>query len=351
MPDQRSTRSTPWNTPASGLGRGPAASRSRRRRDLGDLALEFAGNRNWSLLAHWAEPDAVHLALLDSFDNTTAVATLPCPRNDIRRLAAIIRPRYASSAPFATCTVSRRNTPPIGGRGSIMAAGTGDIHWRGSPTRRRHRPLIRFSARKGTGCTRSPSARPRGHHRARTFPLLRQRRNCGATRGAARLRTQRYRVAMVRLRHRARRAARRPRIGRQHGGDVDRVCARGGSRAWASSRRARAQWLRALMAELERIANHLGDIGASATTHRSRCMHAHCGVLRERVLRACDVAFGHRLMMDRVIPGGVVDRSCSTTGSTRSGRSSTRSHDAFRNSSNSTTTRHRCRIERSAPEC
>ena len=34
-------------------------------------------------------------------------------------------------------------------------------------------------------------------------------------------------------------------------------------------------------------------------------MHAHCGVLRERVLREAGAAFGHRLMMDRVVPGGV----------------------------------------------
>ena len=34
-------------------------------------------------------------------------------------------------------------------------------------------------------------------------------------------------------------------------------------------------------------------------------MHAHCGVLREHVLRAADALFGHRLMMDRVVPGGV----------------------------------------------
>jgi Ni,Fe-hydrogenase III large subunit len=34
-------------------------------------------------------------------------------------------------------------------------------------------------------------------------------------------------------------------------------------------------------------------------------MHAHCGILRERVLRAAAACFGHRLMMDRVIPGGV----------------------------------------------
>ena len=34
-------------------------------------------------------------------------------------------------------------------------------------------------------------------------------------------------------------------------------------------------------------------------------MHALCGVLRENVLRASDVAFGHRLMRDIIVPGGV----------------------------------------------
>jgi Ni,Fe-hydrogenase III large subunit len=34
-------------------------------------------------------------------------------------------------------------------------------------------------------------------------------------------------------------------------------------------------------------------------------MHAHCGVLRERTLRAADACFGHRLMMDAVLPGGI----------------------------------------------
>ena len=36
-------------------------------------------------------------------------------------------------------------------------------------------------------------------------------------------------------------------------------------------------------------------------------MHAHCGILREHVLRAAQACFGHRLMMDRVVPGGVAD--------------------------------------------
>ena len=67
----------------------------------------------------------------------------------------------------------------------------------------------------------------------------------------------------------------------------------------------RAIFLRALMAELERLANHLGDAGAVCNDAAFALMHTHCGVLRERVLRAADAAFGHRLMMDRVVPGGV----------------------------------------------
>jgi len=67
----------------------------------------------------------------------------------------------------------------------------------------------------------------------------------------------------------------------------------------------RAQWLRALTIELERIANHLGDFGAICNDASFAIMLAHCGILRERVLRTADAAFGHRLMMDRVVPGGV----------------------------------------------
>ena len=66
----------------------------------------------------------------------------------------------------------------------------------------------------------------------------------------------------------------------------------------------RAIWLRAVMAELERIANHLGDIGAVCNDAAFSMMHAECGILREETLRGCAAAFGHRLMMDRVIPGG-----------------------------------------------
>lgn len=67
----------------------------------------------------------------------------------------------------------------------------------------------------------------------------------------------------------------------------------------------RAHWLRALMAELERIANHLGDFGAVCNDAAFVIMLAHALALKESVLRAAHDIFGHRLMMDRVVPGGV----------------------------------------------
>jgi Ni,Fe-hydrogenase III large subunit len=67
----------------------------------------------------------------------------------------------------------------------------------------------------------------------------------------------------------------------------------------------RAVFLRAVMAELERLANHLGDIGGICNDASFGLMLTHCGVLRELVLRASHACFGHRLMMDCVAPGGV----------------------------------------------
>jgi Ni,Fe-hydrogenase III large subunit len=67
----------------------------------------------------------------------------------------------------------------------------------------------------------------------------------------------------------------------------------------------RAVYLRALMAEIERLANHFGDIGAICNDASFALMHAQCGVLRERTLRAAAICFGHRLMMDAIVPGGV----------------------------------------------
>ncbi|WP_043335876.1 hydrogenase large subunit [Belnapia moabensis] len=69
----------------------------------------------------------------------------------------------------------------------------------------------------------------------------------------------------------------------------------------------RALALRALMAELERLHNHLNDWGFLCNDAAFAWLHARAGALREAVLRAAATAFGHRLMMDRILPGGVTD--------------------------------------------
>ncbi|MEO8922484.1 MAG: NADH-quinone oxidoreductase subunit C [Caldimonas sp.] len=66
----------------------------------------------------------------------------------------------------------------------------------------------------------------------------------------------------------------------------------------------RALWLRALMLERERVANHLGDLGALGNDCAFTFGLAQFSRLREDWLRLSMQAFGHRLMMDGVIPGG-----------------------------------------------
>jgi Ni,Fe-hydrogenase III large subunit len=67
----------------------------------------------------------------------------------------------------------------------------------------------------------------------------------------------------------------------------------------------RALYLRALMAERERVANHIGDIGAICNDVAFTFAFYQCARLREDWQRLSQQAFGHRFMMDRIIPGGV----------------------------------------------
>ncbi|MGD8429365.1 MAG: NADH-quinone oxidoreductase subunit C [Ectothiorhodospiraceae bacterium] len=67
----------------------------------------------------------------------------------------------------------------------------------------------------------------------------------------------------------------------------------------------RALHLRALLAERERIANHLGDIGAICNDVGFAFAHVQCARLRETWQRRNREIFGHRLLMDTVVPGGV----------------------------------------------
>jgi len=67
----------------------------------------------------------------------------------------------------------------------------------------------------------------------------------------------------------------------------------------------RAQQLRGLLCERERVANHLGDIGAICNDVGFAFAHYQCARLREQWQRRSDEIFGHRMMMDCVILGGI----------------------------------------------
>ncbi len=67
----------------------------------------------------------------------------------------------------------------------------------------------------------------------------------------------------------------------------------------------RAHYVRAIMCERERVANHLGDIGAVLNDVAFTFGFYQFARLREDWTRLSHALLGHRFMMDRIIPGGV----------------------------------------------
>jgi Ni,Fe-hydrogenase III large subunit/Ni,Fe-hydrogenase III component G len=67
----------------------------------------------------------------------------------------------------------------------------------------------------------------------------------------------------------------------------------------------RALWLRALLLELERIHNHLGDLGYLGNDVALAFGFFQFWRLKELVLRLNAEVFGHRYLMDIIVPGGV----------------------------------------------
>ncbi|MDP4029411.1 MAG: NADH-quinone oxidoreductase subunit C [Gallionella sp.] len=67
----------------------------------------------------------------------------------------------------------------------------------------------------------------------------------------------------------------------------------------------RALALRAVLLELERIHNHLGDLGYLGNDAALSFGFAQFWILKENVLRMNAELFGHRYLMDKIAPGGV----------------------------------------------
>ncbi|MBI2717896.1 MAG: hydrogenase expression protein HypE [Rhizobiales bacterium] len=67
----------------------------------------------------------------------------------------------------------------------------------------------------------------------------------------------------------------------------------------------RAVLIRAIMAELERVSHHVNDVGAICNDASVVALHARATIIREDMLQTQVRCFGHRLMMDKIVPGGV----------------------------------------------
>ncbi len=227
-----------------------------------------------SLLSLWGEPGRVHMAV---FDTSMSVLTLECPDTQpIRRYRVrITRLRFGWNAPPATFTASIPSACPIR-----------DPGWNTAPVP----PPIHSCRLKAKACTRSLSApsTPASSSPAISASLPMARRLCAWNNVLAYVHK-----GIDQLLHRAT-IEQGARLAGRTSGDSSTVAyafalrARHGSGAWHRAS-PRAVWLRAVMAELERIANHLGDFGAICNDASFSIMLAHCGVLRERVLRTCRV--------------------------------------------------------------
>ncbi|HQR25059.1 MAG TPA: hypothetical protein PK163_09750 [Steroidobacteraceae bacterium] len=82
----------------------------------------------------------------------------------------------------------------------------------------------------------------------------------------------------------------------------------------------RATWLRGIALELERIANHLGDLGALGNDAGFAVGLAQFMRLKELLLRTTERALGQRYLLDFVVPGGTsrdIDREAAAVLSAR----------------------------------
>ncbi len=67
---------------------------------------------------------------------------------------------------------------------------------------------------------------------------------------------------------------------------------------------ARAQYLRVILLEMERLYNHVADFGMIANDTGFAAGHSHCFRIRERLLRLNKRLTGNRLLRGGIVPGG-----------------------------------------------
>lgn len=269
--------------------------------------IDRLAQSDWALLGLWAEPSEIHVALHDESAKTVAVASLACPDGRFPSLSAA-RP--------GAIRLERAVQDLFG----LSAEGLSDPRpWLDHGQWRQQRPMALepgpVQPRSATSYAFLP-VEGEALHQVPVGPI-----HAGIIE-PGHFRFHANGEAVVRLEERlgyvhkgtealmqGRSIADAARLAARVSGDSTvahaLAFARAVEAALGADPPARAHWLRAITAELERVANHLGDVGAICNDASFVFMHSQCGVLRERVLRASEACFGHRLMMDCVVPGGV----------------------------------------------
>src|SRR5664279_3953210 len=273
--------------------------------NLWKFAASVLAQGRWSLLGLWGEPAAVHMALMDGDTSEIAVVSLDCPDRSYPsvglhhppalRLERAINDLFGLSAeglPDTRPWLDHNNWGVRFALGDRVDALTKPAPYRFLPTQRDGLHQI------AVGPVHAGIIEP-GHFRftASGETVVRLEQRLGYThKGVEGLMQGASLERAVKLAGRV-------------SGDSTVAYAYAFSKAAEAALELvvsdRAVWLRALLAEIERLANHLGDIGAICNDASFTLMHAHCSVLREGVLRASNAAFGHRLMRDIIVPGGV----------------------------------------------
>jgi Ni,Fe-hydrogenase III large subunit len=271
-----------------------------------DLATHLAV-ADWVLMGLWAEPREVHVALLEEETGALAVASLACPDGSFPSLSTVrpgaIRLERAAQDLFGLSAEGLDDKRPWLDHGQWpvrhpLAGGS-------APAAPRAATDYAFLPVEGEGLHQIPV----GPVHAGIIEPGHFRFHCGGE-AVARLEE---RLGYV---HKGteglmagKPVAAAAKLAARLSGDSTVAASLAFARAVEAAHQceapARARWLRALMAELERVANHLGDIGAICNDAAFAFLQAQLTVLREETLAACERAFGHRLMMDRVFPGGV----------------------------------------------
>jgi Ni,Fe-hydrogenase III large subunit len=262
---------------------------------------------DWALLALWAEPEEIHAALYEDASKSLAVASLACPDGHFPSLAAArpgaIRLERGAQDLFGLVAEGLDDARPWLDHGQWPLRHP--LARTPAPARPRAAADYAFLPAEGEALHQIPVGPVHagiiepGHFRfhANGETVVRLEERLGYVhKGIERLMEGRTVAEVAKLAARV-------------SGDSTvahaLAYARAVEAALGMAVPARAHWLRAIMAELERIANHLGDVGAICNDASFVFMHSQCGILRERVLAAAEAAFGHRLMMDRIAPGGV----------------------------------------------